>query len=167
MCLWNAITFAEGGTVWTTGSSVRENVLTQDERNQYISINFVIFVDRVAFTFTISAYLMTLGNSGIDTGSFHIVACFLGNAIVIWGPGCGNSIYWTLPVITTVIHFTTLQRINQRLYLLSSVFLTALPGRRIFTSVSLAPCWTLDSGALLTLSVSVSASVCKPSQPSP
>jgi hypothetical protein len=23
--------------------------------------------------------------------------------------GFGNSIYWTLPVVTTVIHFTTLQ----------------------------------------------------------
>jgi hypothetical protein len=73
--------------------------------------------------------------------------------------GFGNSIYWSLPVVTTIIHFTTLQRINQILYLLSSVFRTALPGRRIFTSVFLAPCWTLDSGTLLTiLCVSVSAS---------
>jgi hypothetical protein len=76
--------------------------------------------------------------------------------------GCGNSIYWTLPVVTTSIHVTTLQHINQRLCLLSSVFRTALPGRRNFTSVFLAPCWTLDSGTLLTLSVS--ASVCKSSQ---
>jgi hypothetical protein len=27
----------------------------------------------------------------------------------------GNSIYWTLPIVTTVIHFTDLQHINQRL----------------------------------------------------
>jgi hypothetical protein len=44
--------------------------------------------------------------------------------------GFGNSIYWTLPVVTTIIHFTTLQHINQRLYLLSSVFRTVLPGTR-------------------------------------
>jgi hypothetical protein len=27
----------------------------------------------------------------------------------------GNSIYWTLPLLTTIIHFTALQHINQRL----------------------------------------------------
>jgi hypothetical protein len=30
--------------------------------------------------------------------------------------GFGNSIYWTLPVMTTIIHFTTLQHINRRHY---------------------------------------------------
>jgi hypothetical protein len=29
--------------------------------------------------------------------------------------GIGSSIYWTLPVVATIIHFTTLQHINQRL----------------------------------------------------
>jgi hypothetical protein len=29
--------------------------------------------------------------------------------------GFGNSIYWTLPVVTTIIHFITLQHINERL----------------------------------------------------
>jgi hypothetical protein len=57
--------------------------------------------------------------------------------------GFGNSINWTLSVVTTIIHFTTLQHKNQILYLLSSVFPTAFPGRRIFTSVFLA---TLISG---------------------
>jgi hypothetical protein len=27
--------------------------------------------------------------------------------------GCGNSIYWILPFVTTIIHFTTLKHINQ------------------------------------------------------
>jgi hypothetical protein len=27
--------------------------------------------------------------------------------------GFGNSIYWTLPVVTTIIHFTSLQHTNQ------------------------------------------------------
>jgi hypothetical protein len=49
--------------------------------------------------------------------------------------GFGNSIYWTLPVVTTIIHFTALHHIKERLYLLSSVFRTALPDRRTFASV--------------------------------
>jgi hypothetical protein len=53
------------------------------------------------------------------------------NPLFIW-PFLGRA---------TIIHFTALQHINQRLYLLNSVFCTVLPGRRIFTSVS----WTLDS----------------------
>jgi hypothetical protein len=69
--------------------------------------------------------------------------------------GFGNSICWTLPIVATIIHFTTLQHINKRLYLLNSVFHTALPGRRVFTSVFLAPCRTLDSGTLLSLSVCI------------
>jgi hypothetical protein len=90
----------------------------------------------------------------------------LGNATVINGlvdSGFGNSIYWTLPVVPTIIHFTILQHMNQRLRLLSSVLRTALPGRRIFTSVFLAPCRTLDSGTLLTscLHLSVSSSKVK------
>jgi hypothetical protein len=58
--------------------------------------------------------------------------------------------------VTTVIQFTTSRHINQRLSLLSSAFRTALPGRWIFTSVFLAPCWTLDCGTLLTLSAAQS-----------
>jgi hypothetical protein len=59
------------------------------------------------------------------------VASLLGNATVNSWFRIFNSIYWTLPVVTTVIHFTTLQHINQRLYLLSSVYRTTLPGRQI------------------------------------
>jgi hypothetical protein len=71
--------------------------------------------------------------------------------------GFVNSIYWTLPVVTTIIHFTTVQHINQRLYLLSSVFRTALPDRRIFTSyfsclpMSLSSVSGLLSSSLLTV----------------
>jgi hypothetical protein len=58
--------------------------------------------------------------------------------------GFGNSIYWTLPVATTITHLKTLQEVNQELYLLSSGFRTALPGSRIFISVFLshAEMWT-------------------------
>jgi hypothetical protein len=54
----------------------------------------------------------------------------------------------------------TLQHINQRLHLLSLIFRTALPGRRILTSVFLSLCWTLDSGIFLSLSLSLSLSLC-------
>jgi hypothetical protein len=50
-----------------------------------------------------------------EKGRIDIVACLLGNATVIMDSGFGNSIYWILTVITTFIHFTTLQHINQRL----------------------------------------------------
>jgi hypothetical protein len=59
--------------------------------------------------------------------------------------GFGNSIYWTLTVATTFIQFTTLQQTNQTFYLLSSGFRTALPDRRIFTSISICVCICLEA----------------------
>jgi hypothetical protein len=43
------------------------------------------------------------------------VACLLGNVTGISGFRIWKLIYCTLPVVTTIIHFTTLQHINQRL----------------------------------------------------
>jgi hypothetical protein len=73
--------------------------------------------------------------------------------------GFCDWIYWTSPVVTTIIHFKTLQRTNQRLYPLSSLFRTALPGTRIFTSVFLARCFVLSVFHNLPYSVYLSASV--------
>jgi hypothetical protein len=47
--------------------------------------------------------------------------------------GFGNSIYWTLPVVTTIIHFTTSQHINQRL-----VFSVCLPVSLFCIAISLS-----------------------------
>jgi hypothetical protein len=69
--------------------------------------------------------------------------------------GFGNSINWTLPVLTTIIHFTNLQYLNQSPVFWVRYSVTVLPSRRIFTSVFSAPCRTRGSGTLLSLSVSM------------
>jgi hypothetical protein len=58
--------------------------------------------------------------------------------------GFGNSIYWTLPVVTTIIHFTTLQHINQTCLLcpvsLQTSYSVCLPVSLFCVSISLPLC---------------------------
>jgi hypothetical protein len=49
----------------------------------------------------------------------------------------GNSIYWTLAAVTTIIHFTTLQHINQRLVFSVRYHLVCLPVSLFCVSISL------------------------------
>jgi hypothetical protein len=56
--------------------------------------------------------------------------------------GFGNSIYQILPFVTTVIHFTTLQHINQRLWVCYSILLFVADESSLLSSWLHAELWT-------------------------
>jgi type III secretory pathway component EscR len=49
-----------------------------------ISIGFLIFIGCLVFTFIISAYLMTLDQSSVDTDPFHIIQPSVHAFVIDW-----------------------------------------------------------------------------------